>query len=108
MTADDLVRAAGNRRKTKPKPPPEPRAALLRRLLADIEEHDHHAHRPALFERLQADEGLKVEQDEARIDVTVRLAGLIGHSISGRSAALQNWCRAARQDLLALTEAPEE
>jgi hypothetical protein len=90
------------RRTPKPKPPPEPRADLLRRLLADIEEHDHHAHRPALFDRLIAEEGMGITTAGDPELTTVVMAGLSGTSASGRSAALQVWARYARRELLAL------
>ncbi len=105
MTADDLVKAQGNRRKSKPKPPPEPRADLLRRLLADIEEHDHHAHRPALYERLFGEEKLRVRTDPDGV-TEFRLAGIVAESTSGTAGALMVWTRAARRELLALPEAP--
>lgn len=93
------------RRAARPKPAPEPRADLLRRLLADIEEHDHHAHRPALWERLIDVEGARLRTDEW--DVTwLTLAGLIAHSTAGRTGALMVWTRLARQELLAEPEAP--
>lgn len=88
------------RRTAKPKPPPEPRADLLRRLLADIEAHDHHAHRQGLYERLFA-EGMRVKTDEDGL-TTLRLHGLTEQSTAAMAGALMVWARAARRELLAL------
>jgi hypothetical protein len=64
----------------------------------DIEEHNHHAHRPALFERLEAEEGLKW-RDVGNV-THLSLAGLKAQSTAGKSLALSAWCRKARQALL--------
>lgn len=105
MTETAAAPAPKPRRAPKPKPPPEDRGTLLRRLLADIEEHDHHAHRPALYERLFGEEKLRVKTSED--DYTeFRLAGITAYSTSGMPGALMDWTRAARRELLALPEAP--
>ena len=100
MTETVTPPAPKPRRAAKPKPPPIPRATLLRRVLADIEEHDHHAHRPALYERL-FEEGLRVKTDDDGV-TEFRLLGLTEQSTGGMSGALMVWTRAARRELLAL------
>ena len=93
------------RRTAKPKPPPLPRHTLLRKVLADIEEFDHHAHRPALYERLEA-EGMTSTYDDASGFTLLKLLGITAGSSAGRPGALTVWARLARQELLALPEDP--
>lgn len=104
MTDTTPAPAPKPRRAPKPKPPPEDRAALLRRLLDDIEAHDHHAHRAALFQRLFGEEGLRVKTGEDGV-TEFRLAGITAHSTAAMPGALMVWARMARQELLALPEA---
>jgi hypothetical protein len=93
---------AAPKREPKLKPPPEPMRDRLARLVALIEERNHHSHRPALFDQLEAEEGLKVREVG---DVSyVTLCSLKAQSTAGKSMALANWCNAARQQLLELKD----
>ncbi|RIA01348.1 hypothetical protein D1122_01415 [Cereibacter sphaeroides] len=82
-------------------PKPKLDMARLRRLIADIEGHNNPLHRAQLRARLEADEGLVIDERHSAVTTHLAMAGVRTSCTAGVWAGLTNWCSAARRKILA-------
>ncbi|WP_101339740.1 hypothetical protein [Cereibacter azotoformans] len=82
-------------------PKPKLDMARLRRLIADIEGHNNPLHRQQLRARLEADEGLVIDERNSAVTTHLAMAGVRTSCTAGVWQGLANWCSAARRKILA-------